>query len=295
MVKTYLCTGDLHANKNNPRYRIDTYWETWQSKVQWIIDTANKNNAITLIAGDIYDTSRMYADVINTVLELFSKFDIPPYVVAGQHDLLYHTSSEKSPLNTLHLAGAVRWIGESSNVVGVSFGENIPTIKKDICVIHKCITPKKPPFFLSDAISAKKFLKKNKQFNVVVSGDYHVPFTVKVGKRVLINTGTIIRNKKDMEQYTPVVWILKYDHTAHRVVSVNKKVIPHEPYKKVFDIEAIQYEKEHNITIDTSKLVKLMKEDIQELSFKQIVWALYRNDNMGLSKNTVKRALGEGG
>ena len=291
MVKVYLCTGDLHANKNTPRYRVDDYWGTWQNKMKWIVNTANKNKAIPLIAGDIYDTSRMYADTINIVLEVFSKFERTPYVVAGQHDLLYHTSPEKSPLRTLHIAGMVKWIGESPNIVGVSFGEEIPSAEKDICIIHKCITPKKPPFFLSDAISAKKFLKKNKQFKVVISGDYHVPFTVRTKNGVLINTGTIIRNKKDMEQYVPVVWLLTYDHTNHKVLELTKKVIPHEPYEKVFDIEAIQYEKEHNITMDTSNLVKLMKEDVKELSFKQIVWALYKEDNMGLSKDTIREVL----
>jgi len=297
-MRTFIISGDLHANKNTPRYRLDDYWLTWQNKIQFIIDLANKEKAQPIFTGDIFDTSRVYADVINVVMDLFKKFDRTPLVVSGQHDLRFHTDFKKSPLYALHSSeyahcvnGYIKDPHSRLTFCGVSFDQKIPKEEADILIIHKCITPKKPPFFLHDAVSAKKFLKKHKQFKIILTGDYHVPHSLETKSRALINVGTIIRNKRDMQDHTPVVWKLVMD--SHKIKSIEPIEIPHKPFDEVFDIDAIAYDKEKGIVLDVTKLKHLIDKKTDDIKFDDIIWILYKKmgDKSKISKKQIKEFL----
>jgi len=269
----YLACGDLHITNKQPRYRCDNYWETIQHKLKFIIDTANERDAQILIAGDIFDSSRMGYEVTNIIISMFHEAHKIPLCIAGQHDLKYHTDLDKCPLYTLALAGAVKIIdGVFENIAGAGFGDPIPEDKAQILITHTTITESTPPFFLEDAIPAKKFMRMNPQFEIIVSGDYHVPFVKRLGKQVLINTGTLIRNKKDMHGYVPYIWEIIIDDG----VVIEQVEVPHEPYSKVFDLEGIEYDKDHGITIDTERLKELIDSGIDNNDLDSIVWTLFR-------------------
>jgi hypothetical protein len=291
--QVFIGCGDLHAEKNTPTYRIDNYWETWQRKMLWIIDYANKKNARLLVAGDIFNTSRVGPDVTNIVLAIFQEASKVPYVVPGQHDLKYHTDLEKCPLYTLELAGAVKIIeGRDGMFTGAGFGDDIPDKKSKFLITHTTITEGEPPFFLEDAIAAKKFMRMHPQFQIIVSGDYHVPFHVNMGDRHLINTGTIIRNKKDMHAYIPYIWEIVLDEE----IIIDQIEIPHEPYNDVFDIESIEYDNDHGITIDTTKMKELIDSGIEADELDTVVWTLYKQlkeDGVKLNKALVEEVLEE--
>ena len=280
-MNNFIACGDLHADKNKPRYRKDNYWGTWQHKMLWVINLANERNARLLIAGDIFNTSRVSPDVTNVALAIFKEAKYQPYVVAGQHDLKYHTDIEKTPLFTLAIARVVKIIqGHYKEFTGAGFEEGIPQAENKFLITHTCITPRRPPFYLTDAVSAKKFMRMHPGYEIIISGDYHVPFHTKLGSRHLINTGTLIRNKKDMKNYVPYVW---YIHTSKDIqiegtplVSIEKIRVPHEPYEDVFDVDAIEYEEQHGITIDTERLKHLVESGIEHNNLDSIVWTLYK-------------------
>ncbi len=280
----FIACGDLHAEKNSPHYRKDKYWETWQRKMLWIVGLANERGARLLIAGDLFNTSRVPPDVTNVVLAIFNEAHFTPYVVAGQHDLKYHTGMEKTPLFTLALAGAVRIIqGQHNEFTGAGFEEEIPAIENRFLITHTCITESDPPFYLEDAIAATKFMRQHPGYKIIISGDYHVPFMKKLGDRILINTGTIIRNKKDMRKYVPYVWHISIDDGD---TTVKKIEVPHEPYDEVFDLEAIEYEEKHGITIDTDKLKELIDSGVESNDIETIVWTIYKElESTGVKVN----------
>ena len=283
-----LACGDIHAEKNNPQFRIDDYWGTCQNKLVWIVDKANKCNARILVAGDLFNTSRVTPDVTNVVMAILQEAIHIPYVVAGQHDLRYHTSMEKTPIFTLALAGTVRIIqGVYKNFTGAGFEEYIPTSKNEFLITHTCITEKEPPFFLPDAISAKEFMKKYSMYKYIISGDYHPPHhtNTRLGRH-LINVGTMVRNKKDMKDHVPVVWLINPRNNVVGTIEV-----PHEPFDKVFDVEGIAYQEEHGIQIDTSRLRELMEAGSESVSLDDIVWNLYNTTSEKLSKDLIKEVL----
>lgn len=288
-VTRYIATADLHGRKNKPEYRTDEdYLETFLGKLSWIVNMANLQKARILIAGDIYDSSLCGSDVNNRVLSTLLKAKYKPYVVAGQHDLLYHTDLHKTPLYNLELAGAVRIIhGEYGQFTGVGFEEEIPSEANTILIMHKTITPGKPPFFLPDAMAAKTFIRRYKHFKYIVSGDYHPNHYTKLGDTHLINCGTIMRNKRDMVDHIPTVWLID---TLEDVVT--PLVVPHKPFEEVFDLEAIAYSKEHGIEINTEKIQKIIgakEEDSLELS--DIVWAVYKQFREEQGNRTPRSSL----
>jgi len=289
----FIACGDLHADKKAPRYRKDDYWGTWQHKMLSVVCMANDRNARLLIAGDIFNTSRVSPDVTNVVMAIFREAKYTPYVVAGQHDLKHHTDVEKTPLFTLAIAGVVKIIqGHHKQFTGAGFEEEIPTGGNTFLITHTCITPRKPPFYLTDAIAAKKFMRMHPKYGIIISSDYHVPFHTKSGNRHLINTGTLIRSKKDMKKYIPYIWHI----STKGGVSVEKIEVPHEPYEDVFDIEAIQYEEDHGIVVDTERLRELINAGVESSKLDTVVWTLYKklieDGDMGtISKKLVKEVL----
>lgn len=285
-----LACADVHSRKVTPHYRCDDYWGTAQGKLEWVVSTGNKKKAKILIAGDIFDSSLCGTDVLNTVMKILQKADTPPWVVPGQHDLLFHTDLHKTPLWNLHQAGVVQIIGaDHPMVLGVAFEEEIPDVKKPVLLIHKCITEEKPPFFLEDAVSAKDMLTQHPQFKYIISGDYHTSHYTKLDGRHLINCGSIMRNKKDMHAHVPKVWLIDTEKDTVKPLKV-----PHKPFGDVFNLDAIEKDKDSGITLDTSKLNKLLKTDIEGIKFDDVVWKVvsdFEKDKIAVNKKLVKEVL----
>jgi len=282
-----LACGDIHAEKNNPQFRIDDYWGTCQNKLIWIVEEANKYNARLLVAGDLFNTSRVTPDVTNVVMAILNEAIHTPYVVTGQHDLRYHTSIEKTPIFTLALAGTVRIIqGVYGKYTGAGFEEYIPTTKNEFLITHKTITEKEPPFFLPDAVSTKDFMKQYAMYKYIISGDYHPPHYTKTRTGHLINVGTMLRNKKDMKNHVPVVWLI--NTKTNKVITVE---VPHEPFDKVFDLEGIAYQEEHGLKIDTTKMKELMQAGSESVELGDIVWNIYNAADEELDENFIKEVL----
>ena len=178
-------------------------------------------------------------------------------------------------------------------VVQNAFEQNVPKQGNTFLLIHKTLTPKKPPFFLKEAVSGKKFMRKYPQYKIIISGDYHVPFIMQKERNVLINTGTLIRNKKDMENHVPYIWHIEHASSTPKVTRIE---VPHLPYKEVFDVERISYDKEHGIAVNTEKLKSLIKHGVQTDDIQKVVWVLYKqlqSDGTTLNKKLVEEVLNE--
>lgn len=283
----FLACGDLHARRNSPHYRMDDYWQAFRDKLEWILGTANSFNARILIAGDLFDSSRVPLHVVNTVTFILQLADHVPYVVPGQHDLLYHTDLHDTPLFNLHMNGVVEIIsGHHEGVTGVGFGQEIPEGENEFLLIHKSITPKEPPFFLQDAVSATGFMKAYPNYKYIISGDYHPWHYTKMDGRHLINCGCLMRNKKDMREHKPVVWLI--DTEKDEVATIE---VPHSPFDEVFDVEAIEYNEAHGIVIDTTKIKELILVDGDDLKLSTVVWHLYNETKGEINKALVQEIL----
>jgi DNA repair exonuclease SbcCD nuclease subunit len=257
----YLACADLHIKAQKPLYRTDNYLEACLGKLNQIVDIANREKAIPLIAGDTFDSHRVSLGVLNDVIEILSGCEFKPIVVPGQHDMRYHSQDlYGTPLETLELADVIKVLQchEQDGVTGVGWGAEIPEEGSDILLIHKCVTPDEPPFFLPDAISAKELAHNYKQYRVIISGDYHPCFVQKFRRaNIVVNCGTMMRNSKDLIAHKPMVHLIDIGEKVD-IQSIELKV---KPAEEVFDLGKIEYEKQHGIEVDTTKIKQLLDAD----------------------------------
>lgn len=292
--------ADLHARKESPVYRCDDYWLAFRRKLNFVVDTANEHDALLTISGDIFDSSRASVEVLNTVAAILKRAVHVPLAVAGQHDLLYHTNLKKTPLWNLHMNGVIKLIDQYDyptvvsgvSFAGASFEEEIPDEEADVLLIHACVTEGEPPFFLKEAIAAYDIAEALPQFKYIISGDYHPSHHhISGDDRHVINCGTLMRNKKDMKDHEPVVWLIDTDKDT-----VTPVAVPHEPYSTVFNLEKIEREKKHGITIDTSKVTDIINKDSVELKLDIVVWQVrktFKEQGVHIRREAVEKVLME--
>jgi len=153
------------------------------------------------------------------VIKILRKLEKTCYAIVGQHDLEGHNDTlDPTPYYNLMEAGVICNLTSNpvNNIYGVGWEQELNTEiepnDESILVIHHCITPEKPPFFLEDsAMSAQEILDSCPEFKYIVSGDYHVPFISNDNDRYLINCGSIGRSNKDQMQHQPMIYLLELD------------------------------------------------------------------------------------
>ncbi len=298
-----LLTGDLHLRKTNPRFRRDDYLYSLTKKLKQIVIIANKYNAVLLIAGDIFDSPNVGYRVLNTVVSTFRKLNNKIYAVPGQHDMLNHRQDmSETPYRSLELAlkgkfiditGKSEVIAKNVQVYGASFGlepnKNPSTKGFNILLAHIPVTKGEPPFFLTDALSAKQALRLYKNYQCIVTGDYHIPHITKLkSKRVLVNVGTIARNTVSQLEYNPHVTLL--NTTTLNIKKIKLKV---QPAEDVFNLDAALEQKEKGLTLDITGMSTLIKQGIgNEIDFEKIALSMAKSDN-NINIKLLKQVLQE--
>lgn len=241
MKRNKIFSADWHIRASKPQYRVDEYSTTILDKVQFIVDTANKYDADIIVAGDVFHNIKVGTRTVNRLIQILKKLKGKCYAVFGQHDLEGHNEDmTPTPYLTLMLSDVIVNLADYDifdNICGVPWeGQlNIDSKKindESILVIHHCVTPEKSPFFLEDsAMTAQEILDSCPEFKYIVSGDYHVPFVVKEGDRMVINCGCIGRSNKDQIDYEPRIYLLEQDKKKLSVIK-----IPIRPGDEVFHI-----------------------------------------------------------
>lgn len=278
-MKLIAC-ADLHIKSNRPQYRKDDYFQTAINKFKQIINIANKHDAILIVAGDFFDSVTVGHKVVNNILEALEKLKNKCYVCAGQHDLSYHTHDlSSSPLQTLIYTKKIILLNQNNPLkifkdeeeewlYGCSFEQEPvkPKYENSILVIHKSITPEKPPFFLPDALSAEDAIDKYTGYYLIISGDFHEPFSLHKYGNVLINCGPMLRQNIDQTELKPRVWLVDTIKQRHKQIFLDI-----EPAELVFSLEEIGQKKESNFSKELEELVKILKSKSNNPDYKKTV------------------------
>lgn len=280
----FLATADLHLRETIPRYRKDKYLIAQYTKIKWILDQSTLHNADILIAGDLFDTPKLPYGFTNIYLEILLEHPLNIYACAGQHDLRYHVNAlDNTPMGTLIAGGAITNINKPFIQIS-GWGEKIPKEKKMVLLTHRCVTPKEPPFFLEDAVSASSMLRKHPQYRFIVSGDYHTPHVTQIKDRWLINPGSVMRSNKDQEEHKPRVYLI--DTTKGTVEPI---FIPIEPTSKVFDFAKMDREDKTDKAV-ISDFVKAIQVKANRPNFPRILKRVVEKAN---PNNRVKSIISD--
>lgn len=303
-----LCLGDTHFRYKRPQRRTDDFFETQYQKMKWVLEKYNELECSALLqVGDLFDSSDISNYVIATYVNYFRNYVNNPqlisvYTVFGQHDLVGHSlsSSKRTPMWILkegYLINIVsekwEWITNGINinkdwdVYGCSFGQEVPAlgdgehfekIEGRILIIHANIGDR-PLWPGHEPEDPKNFLRKHPEFDLVVAGDYHYSFEARIGDRVILNPGALVRlkaNKWDLAHH-PKIAIFD---TETRKVEWHE--VPHKKAEDVFDLSNLEEEKyEEERKTKLKLLVAAMERDKEtSVSFADNLMGYYRKEKV---------------
>lgn len=284
----FMACSDLHLTDKTPINRKDDYPTTIMNKFEEILKITKEKteNNLLVVAGDFVDSPAIPYKVTRSIIELLLKYETMVLAVPGQHCLRYHKSGlENTPLGILEAAEVVHILSSKkrTKIDGVTFigsGWNEePENKADVMVTHRMVTQKDPLFFgQEDFQTTHQLFHKYKWAKCIISGDNHLPFTVKSKQSLLVNCGSMVRSSKNQIKHKPKIWLINSD--SWNVIPIELSI---EPAKEVFDFSKIQIKEEK----DEAK--KKAEEDID----KFISSLTGTNETQPSFKNILKNVIKE--
>ena len=251
--------SDLHLVAKNPDCRKDDLFIKQFDKLKFIFDCAVKNDAIILQAGDFFDKPNSI-HVLQKIVEILNSYiytqtDFNIFGIYGQHDLSNRNKNGTclSLLESFYnddivyvnyevLVNDPILFDHNVYIYGCSFGEKIPIVKDknnfNILIIHHPISDCK--IVGMKAQNHKEFLRKHKNYDLILCGDIHKKFFYRdENDRIICNTGPMNRKVQDLKDHSPGFWLFDTDTKKEKWIE-----IPHE--KDVFKKDQ-RTEKKENI------------------------------------------------
>lgn len=279
MKADLILTSDWHLRDDTPSCRTDNFEEAQWRKVAQVAALQEELKCPVLHAGDLFHHWKPSPYLISMAI-----FYLPKnfYTVAGQHDLPQHNMElfKKCGMHTLIQADSIKWIsrGNFGEEVGVAFrltGKKEP--QRQVGVLHRFIWDgKNVPWPDCNEITARQLLKENPEFDLIVTGDYHKPFTYEHRGRLLVNCGCLTRQVADYADHRPRVWLW---------TAATNTVVPHYlvAEKNVVDREHIEIKQEREKRIDAF-ISRLTDEWEVSISFEE-------NLKRFISSNKIRKSV----
>lgn len=303
--------SDLHLLFDKPVGRLDNTHETQKGKLEYVLNWAQENEAVVLQAGDFFDTPRSWR-LLPIYVEFFKywfkKTDVAVFAIFGQHDTyMYHEDTrDRTLLGVLAKMGLVEILkkegvsvcspgesrnktGENVNIYGASYGQEVPKLSKEadvnILVIHAPILKGKLWAGQENYDYAPAFLRKHKEYDLILCGDIHQKFIFRDGKRIICNTGCILRKSVDQWDHKPGFY--EYDTETMKILWHE---IPHEPPEKAMSREHLEKAEQRNEMLDNF-IGALKNQDVEiGMSFKENLFDFMEKNKIG---QDVKELLAE--
>ncbi len=228
-----ILSADWHMREDQPVSRTDDFPSAQWSKIAQIALLQNKYDCPVVIAGDLFHHWKPSPELLSKCIQNLPKLF---YTVFGQHDLPQHNLQlqSKSGIWTLWWAGILDLIDHGS--WGQSIGE-FTTIDENrrVGVWHKFVWDgKNLPWPGCEGMTAKQVLKKYPEFDLIVTGDHHKPFTYEYKGRLLVNPGCLTRQASDYVNHKPRVYLWNAETNKVRIhyLEIEKDVISREHIEK---------------------------------------------------------------
>lgn len=238
-----ILTADWHLRSDVPVCRTDDFFKEMEGKIDFILALAKEHGCPILVAGDLGDKPQWRNWLLEWAINKFKGYEI--ICIPGQHDLPNHRLdlSEKSGVGVLHAAEAAVLLGPRNLqsdwefdgfwLDAFPYGENIHHVKPlnkskpQMAMTHEMIIENRPLFPDQEAPKAHQILKKFPEYDLILSGDNHNPFTAEHQGRKLVNPGSLMRSKADQEGHRPRVylWHVKANEVEKVYLPIKSNVI----------------------------------------------------------------------
>lgn len=230
-IPSAILTADIELRAYQPTCRTDNHWEAQDRKIRWLCKLQERYDCPIFDAGDLFD--KKYKSNPNHALLAWALSNMPVdfYTVPGNHDLPGKSVSNfnNSAMAVLQGAGIIHVlvppvefaILPNAFVIGfpwdapIKFTDgHLKRIEKArkhdqriVALIHAMVYKKDLPFSGCEGYSGKDVLKLLPEADLVVTGHHHATFTEKIGNRILVNPGSLMRNDADQADFQPSVFL----------------------------------------------------------------------------------------
>lgn len=210
-----LITADWHIRKTRPICRIDENWmETQKNAIQQVFEIAIKYGTHVCIVGDLFhsnsDTDFECLQLVQNFALALKEYKLKVYILAGNHDLLYHSSLNigRSAIGILFRSENIFPLSSlGKNVSAPNFDEEI--VDNEIVFRHVLTFPDKKSIpFNVEAKTAEDLLEETPSAKWIFTGDMHHNFHYKEDDRHVINPGCLLRQASDFIDYKPCVYLV---------------------------------------------------------------------------------------
>ena len=197
--------GDFHLRDIIPTCRTDDFLPAQTKKLNFISELQLRYNCAVVHTGDLWDNWKPSPFMITYAIKYLPKNF---WSILGNHDLPQHSLEliYKSGINTLAEAG---WLKIIDGCHWQETPEHLSLIfnTKKILVWHIMTYKGKQPFPGCTDPAATKLLRKYPQYDLIVTGHNHKSFVEKYEGRLLVNPGSLTRQKADQIDHRPCVYL----------------------------------------------------------------------------------------
>jgi len=203
-----ILTADWHLRESTPTCRTDDFEEAQWAKVKQVSELQQKHGCPILHAGDLFDHWKPSPRLLSLASENMPDDFISVY---GNHDLPQHSLDlvHKSGLYNLIINGKVERLEYAGERIDVGFDNSWFHIKeRSILLTHVYTYTGKVPFPGAESEPTGNWLlDEHPDFDLIVTGDNHIPFVCKEDERYLVNPGSLTRQKSDQIDHRPRVYL----------------------------------------------------------------------------------------
>ncbi len=218
-----ILSADWHMRPEAPEAWVGDYFKAQSDTLDFLSELQEDHDMCPIVAaGDIYDHWKVSHEFENWLMNNLPQGDI--ITVAGQHDLRHHRKEtfSQTGLAVLHTSGSVHNLKEGSKVTkdkisyyGFPWKSDIkaqirPSKKEPkhkVALAHISTYRGKEPYPGCDGPKASSVMNTMSDFDLIVTGDIHIPFVSKKDGRLLVNPGSLMRISADQVSYRPRVYL----------------------------------------------------------------------------------------
>lgn len=272
-----IAVADIHLREDIPVCRVDDFQAALWAKMDYISALARKYDCPVLHSGDLFHHWKPSPYLLSLAIA-----HMPPnfITVYGNHDLPQHNMDlkEKSGIYTLERAGALTVVpgGHWNKEVD---GTSIEIKGRKILLIHIMTYKTREPFPGCTAPKGNTLLRKYPEYDLIITGDNHKPFTETHKGRTLVNPGSISRQEASQINFRPRVYFYYADTNTvePHYLPINADGVVE---VTVEHLEAVQQREER-----MNAFISRLKTDIDiSISFEE-------NMKQTLNKNKVRKSV----
>ena len=272
-IPDLILTSDWHLREDTPICRTDDFWEAQWNKVTQVMRLQERYECPIAHAGDLFHYWKSSPYLLSRSIEELSPLGYSDenkkfYSVVGQHEIPQHNINliEKSGTNVLWECNIIELPGMYGINNSGFFGSKTPAdlsdfitedldnegnllseedrikpfIGKGVGIWHKFVWDGKHwPWPECPEMTAKEVLKKHPDFDLIVTGDYHKPFTYEYKGRLLVNPGCLTRQVADYADHRPRVylWYAETNTVEPHYLDISDGVVSREHIEKKEEID----------------------------------------------------------